>query len=57
MGKTTDEAGLRIKIKFDRPNIHPSGKVGMGVTFRGKSELEIKLLGLLTYMWYSKPED
>lgn len=57
MGKIIDEVGLRIKIKFDRLNIYLSGKVGMGVIFRGKFELEIKLLGLLIYMWYLKLED
>ena len=54
MGKTIGEASLRVKIKFDMPNIHPNGNVGMEVKFRGKSVLKIKLLGLLIYTWYYK---
>lgn len=43
MDKTTGEAGLRIKIKFDMPNTHPSKNMDKGVKFRAKFVLEVKL--------------
>lgn len=56
MDKTTGEAGLRIKIKCDMPNIYPSGNMEKGIKFRGKFVLQVKLLGLVTYTWYLKPQ-
>lgn len=48
MRKTTGEASLWLKIKFDMLNIYLSWNVDKRVKFRGKSMLEVKLLGLLT---------
>lgn len=56
MGKTTGEAVLRIKLKCDTPNIYSSGNMEKGVEFRGKFVLQVKLLALLTYTWYLKPQ-